>query len=101
MTERFFDLTGRTAVVTGASSGLGVTFANALSSAGANVVLGARRTDRLEQVAKDIEAAGGTALAVTCDVTEEASVEAMMEQAVSTFGRVDIVVNNAGSVADG
>ncbi|MGH9003049.1 MAG: SDR family NAD(P)-dependent oxidoreductase, partial [Acidimicrobiia bacterium] len=68
MSADLFSVSGRTAVVTGASSGLGVTYAKALAGAGANVVVAARRTDKLEAVAKEIEAQGGTALAVTCDV---------------------------------
>lgn len=96
-----FDLTGRTALVTGASSGLGVTFARALAAAGANVVLAARRTDRLEQVAADIEGAGGAALAVTCDVTDPEQNEAAAQAAVDRFGALDIAVVNAGAVLEG
>jgi len=65
-----FDMTDRTAVVTGASSGLGVVFAEALAEAGANVVVAARRVSRLEEVAARITSAGGAALAVECDVTD-------------------------------
>jgi NAD(P)-dependent dehydrogenase (short-subunit alcohol dehydrogenase family) len=98
---RLFDIAGRTAVVTGASSGLGVTFARALAAAGANVVLAARRTDRLEEVAGDIAAAGGTAVAVGCDVTDAEQVEALLAAGWERFGRVDIMVNNAGAIPDG
>lgn len=96
-----FDLTGRVAVVTGASSGLGVTFAEGLAEAGADVVLAARRTDRLEVVAERIRAAGRRALPVTCDVTEPEQVEEMTERAVAEMGRIDVLVANAGSVPEG
>lgn len=96
-----FDLTGRTALVTGASSGLGVTFARALAAAGANVVLAARRTDKLEEVAAGIEADGGRALVVTCDVTDPEQNDAAVKAAVDTFGGLDIAVANAGAVLDG
>ena len=69
-----FDLDGKTALVTGASSGLGATFSRALAKARANVVLAARRLDRLEQLATEIEGRGGKALAVKCDVGDPASV---------------------------
>ena len=98
---RLFDLTGKTAIVTGASYGLGVTFAQTLSGAGANLVLAARSSDKLEAVSQEINSAGGTALAVTCDVSDPAQVQAMSEKAMERFGRVDILVNNAGVAADG
>jgi NAD(P)-dependent dehydrogenase (short-subunit alcohol dehydrogenase family) len=101
MSSDLFSVSGRTAVVTGASSGLGVTYAKALAGAGANVVVAARRTDRLEAVAKEIEAEGGTALAVTCDVAQADQVENLVATAWDRFGRVDIMVNNAGVAADG
>ena len=91
-----FLLTDRVAIVTGASSGLGAAFASALSQAGATVVLGARRTDRLAEVAASIEAAGGRALRVTADVADPGSCTALAEAAVEAFGRIDILVNNAG-----
>ncbi len=91
-----FRLDGKTAVVTGASSGLGVVFARALAGAGASVVVSARRLERLEELAGEIEAAGGEALAVACDVSREDDVEALAAAAVDRFGRVDILVANAG-----
>ncbi|MGE0028760.1 MAG: SDR family NAD(P)-dependent oxidoreductase [Thermoleophilia bacterium] len=94
------DLTGRTAVVTGASSGLGVVFAEALAAAGANVVVAARRGDRLNALADRIEASGGHALPVTCDVAEAEQVATLVEAAVDRFGSLDVVVNNAGTVGD-
>ena len=96
-----FDLTGKTALVTGASSGLGVEFAKALAEAGANVVLAARRADRLDALAAEIAGNGGAALAVTCDVTDEAQVAAAVAAAVQTYGGLDIAVANAGSVPEG
>ncbi len=94
--DDLFRLDGRTAVVTGASSGLGVVFARALAAAGASVVVSARRLDRLEQLAAEIEAGGGQALAVTCDVASEQDVDALAARAVDRFGRVDVLVANAG-----
>jgi NAD(P)-dependent dehydrogenase (short-subunit alcohol dehydrogenase family) len=99
--DPLFDIRGRTAIVTGASSGLGVTFAGVLAARGANVVLAARRTERLKQVAEKISAAGGKALPVTCDVSDPAQVKAMVDGAVQHFGRIDILVNNAGVASDG
>jgi NAD(P)-dependent dehydrogenase (short-subunit alcohol dehydrogenase family) len=96
-----FDLDGRVAFVTGASSGLGVTFAEGLAAAGADVVLAARRVDRLEEVAERIRATGRRALPVACDVTDPAQVEAAVEAAMAEFGRIDVLVANAGAVPDG
>jgi NAD(P)-dependent dehydrogenase (short-subunit alcohol dehydrogenase family) len=98
---RLFDLTGRTACVTGASAGLGVVFAHALADAGANVVLAARRTDALESVAAAITERGGSALVQACDVTDEDQVNALVDAAVGRFGRLDVMVANAGSVPEG
>jgi NAD(P)-dependent dehydrogenase (short-subunit alcohol dehydrogenase family) len=96
-----FALTGKTALVTGASSGLGIEFAKTLADAGANVVVAARRLDRLESVVSDITSAGGSAIAVACDVTDEAQVAAAVALAVDTYGGLDIAVANAGSVPEG
>jgi NAD(P)-dependent dehydrogenase (short-subunit alcohol dehydrogenase family) len=96
-----FDLTGRVALVTGASSGLGVTFAEGLAAAGADLVLAARRVDRLEEVAERIRATGRRALPVACDVTDPGQVEAALEAAVAELGGVDVLVANAGAVPDG
>ena len=95
-----FSVEGRTAIVTGASSGLGVRFAQVLAGAGAGVVLAARRQEQLEQTAKEIEATGGTAVALTCDVGDPASVKGMVAAAFDRFGTVDILVNNAGVAAE-
>jgi NAD(P)-dependent dehydrogenase (short-subunit alcohol dehydrogenase family) len=93
-----FDLVGRTAVVTGASSGLGRHFAEVLARAGAAVVLLARRAERLDEVADAIGAAGGKAAALVCDVTDYASVRRAVDAAEARHGPVDILVNNAGIV---
>lgn len=95
-----WDLGGRTAIVTGASSGLGVTFAETLAGAGARVVLAARRVDRLEELAGRIEEDGGQAMAVACDVAEAEQVAATIAAARERFGRIDILVCNAGTGAD-
>jgi len=91
-----FRLTGRVAIVTGASSGLGVAFAHALSDAGAAVVLGARRADRLASVAAAITAGGGQALSAPVDVADPDSCTSLAEIAMAEYGRIDILVNNAG-----
>jgi len=83
-------------VITGASSGIGATTATLLARRGAKVVLGARRQDRLNKIVKDISAAGGTAISFAADVTRRADVEALVKGAVASFGRVDVMVNNAG-----
>ena len=91
-----FSLDGKVAIVTGASSGLGVAFAQGLAEAGADVALGARRADRLQDTAGLVTAAGRRALAVATDVSDPDSCTALVEAAMAEFGRVDILVNNAG-----
>ena len=83
-------------MVTGASSGLGEATARLLSEQGATVVLGARRADRLQSLAKDLEARGGKALAVTTDVIQREQVKALVDSAVQSYGRIDVMINNAG-----
>ena len=99
--ETPFSLAGRTAFVAGASSGLGARFAELFAKAGANIVLGARRTDRTEELAAKIESGGGKALAVPLDVTDEASVIAAYDAAEESFGTVHSIVANAGVAATG
>ncbi|MFE4968113.1 SDR family oxidoreductase [Streptomyces sp. NPDC056660] len=90
------NLSGRTAVVTGAASGIGAAVALRLAESGARVALLARRADRLETVVAKIRANGGQALAVTADVTDDASVQAAADAVHAAYGTVDLVVNNAG-----
>lgn len=96
--EAIFDLSGRVAVVTGASSGLGRRFARVLHAAGAHVVLAARRQDRLAELAAELNDLPGRARVVVqaCDVTDEASTQALVDRTVAEFGSVDVLVNNAG-----
>ncbi|HET9499311.1 MAG TPA: 3-oxoacyl-ACP reductase family protein [Marmoricola sp.] len=91
-----FRLDGKVALVTGSSSGLGVAFAQGLAEAGADVVLGARRVERLEDTAALVRAAGRRALSVGTDVANPDSCQALVDAAMAEFGRVDVLVNNAG-----
>jgi NAD(P)-dependent dehydrogenase (short-subunit alcohol dehydrogenase family) len=91
-----FSLKGRVALVTGASSGLGVQFARALSDNGAAVALVARRADRLKSLKNEIEGKGGRAVAIEADVTDHAAVVRAFDAAEKAFGTVTILVNNAG-----
>ena len=93
------NIAGKVVVITGASSGLGEATARHLVSLGAKLVLGARRTERLDQLVADIKAAGGEAVAVTTDVTKLPDVKKLAGMAVKQFGRVDVWVNNAGLMA--
>jgi NAD(P)-dependent dehydrogenase (short-subunit alcohol dehydrogenase family) len=91
-----FSLDGRVAVVTGASSGLGVAFAQGLAEAGADLALGARRADRLADTVELVAGAGRRAIAVPTDVARQPDCQALVDAAMAEFGRVDILVNNAG-----
>lgn len=89
-------LRSHVALVTGASSGIGAAVARSLALEGASIVLAARREDRLEKLRGELEEAGVRAIAVETDVTDRAACERLVEHATSAFGRLDIVVNNAG-----
>jgi NAD(P)-dependent dehydrogenase (short-subunit alcohol dehydrogenase family) len=91
------ELAGRVAFVTGASSGIGQHLARRFASAGADLVLAARRTDRLETLQREIEVMGRRAIAVPMDVTDRASVEAGFAAATDAFGGIDVLLNNAGT----
>jgi 3-oxoacyl-[acyl-carrier protein] reductase len=93
-----FDLTGKVALITGASSGLGVRFAEALAEAGAAVALVARRSERLDAVRAHIEASGGRAIAITADVLDRGAMARAFDRAEAELGIVDILINNAGVV---
>ncbi len=96
MTLTPFDMNGKTVAITGASSGFGHHFAGVLAAAGANVVLGARREDKLAERVKEITEAGGSAIAKPLDVRNKESIEAFVDSAWSTFGSLDVLINNAG-----
>ena len=90
------NIEGKVVVITGASSGLGEATARLLSSQGASVVLGARRVDRLKSLADELTQKGGKALAVATDVTNSDQVKSLVEASVQKFGRIDVMINNAG-----
>ena len=97
--KNYMDLTGRVAVVTGASSGLGRAFSKALAENGAKVAVLARRRERLEELKAEIEADGGECLPVVCDVTVEQNIIDAVQQVVDHFGKIDILINNAVYIA--
>ncbi|KZY47286.1 oxidoreductase [Roseovarius sp. HI0049] len=90
------NIENKSVLITGGSSGLGAETARLLASKGAKVAVAARRTDKLNSVVSEIEAAGGTAKAYALDVTDKAQVEAVVAGVVADFGRIDVLVNNAG-----
>ena len=92
-----FDLTGKVAIVTGASRGIGAAIAHAFAQAGAQVILASRKQEPLDAVAAEIRAAGGTATAVAAHTGDDAAVEALVARAVDEYGGVDILVNNAAT----
>jgi NAD(P)-dependent dehydrogenase (short-subunit alcohol dehydrogenase family) len=96
LTQSRFDLTGRVAVVTGASRGLGQTFARALAQAGADLVITSRSVETLRTFQEEIERTGRRALALELDVRDESSIRRMVDEALGAFGHVDVLVNNAG-----
>jgi NAD(P)-dependent dehydrogenase (short-subunit alcohol dehydrogenase family) len=94
--SELFSLDGKVAIVTGASSGLGVAFAEGFAQAGADVALGARRVERLADTAALVEAAGRRAISVGTDVSSPEACQALVDATMEAFGRVDVLVNNAG-----
>lgn len=90
------DIQGKVVVITGASSGIGEVTARELVTQGASVVLGARRKDRLDALVAEFKSAGGKAVAVACDVTKRADLQALVQAGVEAFGKVDVLINNAG-----
>lgn len=96
-----FDLTGKVAVITGASSGNGALAAKAYAESGADVALLARRKEKLDAVAEGIKSLGHRALPVQCDVTDEDSVERAVQEVIDAFGKIDVLLNNAGVAVRG
>ena len=93
---RLFDLSGKVAIVTGANSGIGLGIATGLAEAGASVVIAARDHEKSQKVAADLETSGGRAFPVKVDVTDRAAIRDMVAQVLGEFGRIDVLVNNAG-----
>ena len=94
--KKLFDLTGRVAIITGGSIGLGRQMAEGLGEMGACLALCARKEDRCHQAAEELQSLGVQAIALRCDVTSKASVQEAVEATVSQFGRIDVLINNAG-----
>lgn len=90
------NITGKIVVITGASSGLGEATAKMLAAEGATVVLGARRTDKIDALANEINSNGGRAMALTTNITDAVQVKQLVDTAVEKFGRIDVIINNAG-----
>jgi NAD(P)-dependent dehydrogenase (short-subunit alcohol dehydrogenase family) len=98
MASKMFDLTGKTAVVTGGTSGIGLAIALGLAESGANVVATSRRQEQVDEAAARIEALGVKALRLTSDVSDRASLQLVADETVKAFGKVDILVNSAGKI---
>tara|TARA_Y100000588_G_scaffold71908_1_gene74133 strand:+ start:194 stop:1063 length:870 start_codon:yes stop_codon:yes gene_type:complete len=98
--DPLFNISNKTVIITGASSGLGVTFAEFLASRGANVVISARRKDKLVELETKILEKDQSALSIPCDVTDSSQVTSMFNEVEKKFGRIDIIVNNAGQIAE-
>lgn len=90
------NIAGKTIVITGASSGMGAAAARHLAAKGANVVLGARRSDRIDTLAAELSEAGHKAIAVVTDVTRQEDLRKLIDAAIQTYGRIDVLINNAG-----
>ena len=95
--QQLFDLTGKVAIVTGGATGLGRQMAEALAEAGANLIVCARKIERCERAAEELRKVGVKVLALACDVKSQPDIRAAVDTALSTFGRVDILINNAGT----
>jgi gluconate 5-dehydrogenase len=95
--KKLFDLSGRVAIITGGSVGLGRQMAEGLAEMGAHVVLCARKKERCQQAAEELKSLGVQTLALGCDVKDPGSIQAAAGAAVKQFGRIDILVNNAGT----
>jgi NAD(P)-dependent dehydrogenase (short-subunit alcohol dehydrogenase family) len=96
-TSTIFDLSGRVAIITGGSVGLGRQMADGLAEMGAHLVLCARKKERCQQAASELQAAGVKVLALACDVKDPASIQAVADSTLEHFGRIDILINNAGT----
>ena len=94
--KKLFDLTGRVAIVSGGSMGLGLQMAESLAEMGANLVLCARKKDRCEEAAETLRSHGIQVLALACDVKDKASIQQVAAETLAKFGRIDILINNAG-----
>src|SRR5271170_3457874 len=94
--KHLFDLTDRVAIVSGGSMGLGLQMAEGLAESGANLVLCARKKDRCEEAAERLRRRGVQALALACDVRDKAAIQQVVEETLAKFGRIDILINNAG-----
>jgi NAD(P)-dependent dehydrogenase (short-subunit alcohol dehydrogenase family) len=95
--KQLFDLTGRVAIITGGSIGLGRQMAEGLAEMGANLVLCARKKERCEQAAEDLQKLGAKTLALACDVKNPADIHEVVDATMAQFGRIDILINNAGT----
>jgi NAD(P)-dependent dehydrogenase (short-subunit alcohol dehydrogenase family) len=96
-TSKIFDLTGRVAIITGGSVGLGRQMAEALAEMGASLVLCARKKERCLRTASELQASGAKVLALACDVKDPASIQSVVDTTLERFGRIDILINNAGT----
>jgi gluconate 5-dehydrogenase len=94
--KQLFDLSGRTAIITGGGVGLGRQMAEALAEMGADIVLCARKKERCQQAAEELQRLGVKTLALACDVKDPASIQEVVDRALAEFGRIDVLVNNAG-----
>jgi len=95
--NKLLDLTGRVAIVSGGSMGLGLQMAEGLAEMGANIVLCARKKERCEEAAEGLRVLGGETLALVCDVRDKTAISSVVEETLAKFGRVDILINNAGA----